>query len=540
MSRIHFRKRRDFLKGATCAMAAGGISTLFPQLSMLPTANAGTGAGYKALVCIYLDGGNDSWNLVIPATAARHAEYVAARGGLYQGAGTSLAVPITGGGGALLPNALALNGTVGGNSYAMNPFVAATPTNAASNGVHLLYNTGRLAVIANAGPLVVPLRKSTFNSSPRPPQLYSHSDQTNLWMIGGGSNSASPNGWGGMVAGQVAGPNALNLPPCISVAGQTRFLIGTFPGGSPVIPYRVSTSNTNPATSLSNYATNDTAGQGNNRREALTTLINNAYPDVFSTEYSDIVERSLALSTTVNTQISGLPNDAFATALNAFPNTSLGNQLKQVARMIRISRGGTAINANRQVFFVRTGGYDTHDAQITSATAANGHHGLLQQLSQAMFAFNNAMNALNGIAGFSGVYNEVVTFTMSEFSRTLNSNGDGTDHAYGGVSLVMGAPVSAGGPLNGGTIYGPFPRQVLGLTQNDASPLPAQERGECFNRGEFIPRVAVDQIAATFARWFGMSDSELPGLLPNIDNFVSHPNASLMGYQSRTVPFLNF
>lgn len=535
MSRIHLHKRRHFLKCASGVVASGAMAGFIPQLNMMGTALASVQpTGYKALVCIYLDGGNDSFNLLIPATTARHAEYVASRGGLYQGNAASLGVPIAGGGGSFLPNAVALNGTVGGNSFAVNPFAAELAP---------LYNAGRLAFIANVGPLVDPYRKSGNPAGTRrPPQLYSHSDQTSLWQIGGGNNSDDPNGWGGRIAGNVvANTPSSGLSPCISISGQSRFLSGAFElGGNPVNPYRLSDSTTSPAVSLGNYSTTDTAGAGAARRDALVGLLNGTYPQLFSTEYKEIMTRSMALADTLNTQITtGIPA-TFQTAINAMPNTSLGRQLRQVAQMIRVSRAGQGtIQANRQVFFVRLGGFDTHDGQITSLTAANGHHGLLRQLAQALEGFYNCLNALNGVSGYSGVINEVLSFTMSDFSRTINSNGGGTDHAWGGIQLVMGNPTSAGGPLLGQNIYGPYPRQVLGLTQVDASPLPVQERGECYNRGEFIPRVSVDQMAATFARWMGVSNLELPTLFPNLDGMLAHPQASLLGYQTRTLPFLN-
>lgn len=549
MSRIHFEKRRQFLRGASGLVASGAAATLLPQLGMMGTALASVQpTGYKALVCIYLDGGGDSFNMLIPATAARHAEYVAARGGLYQGNAASLGIPITGGGGSFLPNARALQGTVGGNSFALNPFCQDLTTPGDANGVggiglQTLYNERKLAFFANIGPLVDPYRKSGNPAGTRrPPQLYSHSDQTALWQIGGGTNSDNPNGWGGRIAGNVVGNTPPSgLSPCISIAGQNRFLAGLFEaGGNPVNPYRLSDSTTSPAVSLGNYSTTDTASSGAARREALMGLLNATYPQRFSTEYKDIVNRSLSLSDVLNTAITTNIPAAFQTAINAMPNTSLGRQLRQVAQMIRVSRAGGpgTIQANRQIFYVRLGGFDTHDNQITSLTAANGHHGLLQQLGTALHRFYNCLAALNGVSGYAGVVNEVLTFTMSDFARTLNSNGNGTDHAWGGVQMIMGNPNTSGGPLQGGTIYGPYPRQILNHTQVDASPLPVQERGESYNRGEFIPRLAVDQMAATLARWMGVSDTEIPLMFPNLDTMLAHPQASLLGYPTRTVPFL--
>jgi len=543
MSRIHFEKRRDFIKGASCLVASGAVSSFVPQLSLMGTALAQSTAGYKALVCVYLDGGNDSWNVVIPADVARHNEYVSARGGLFQSTGASaLAIPLVGGGGSLLPNALPLNPVVpnpDGRMYALNPAVP---------GLQTLFNNRRLSFVANVGPLVVPLRKSTFNTYARPPQLYSHNDQTSLWQIGTGNSSTNPNGWGGMVAGRLLGtPPASGLPPCISIAGQTRFLVGEYqPSGAAVFPYRLSSTGTSPAASLTNYNDGDPAG--GKRREILQSLVDLNYPQPMSREYGKILDRSMNLSINLNAAIvdlntSALPGmSAFINAVTNFPSTGLGNQLRQVARMIAVSRFGSgALPANRQIFFVRTGGYDTHDGQIPNTLLTAGHQGLIGQVSQALAAFDGAMTLLNNVQGYTGVVNEVVSFTMSEFSRTINSNGNGTDHAWGAIQMVMGAPAGAGGPLNGGQMLGRYPWQVLGRTYPGGPMGMPDSGGECFNRGEFLPTTAVDQMAATCARWMGVSNTDLPALFPNIDNFVNpHPNAAVMAQNTRTVPFLNF
>jgi uncharacterized protein (DUF1501 family) len=551
MSRIHFQKRRDFLKGATCLAASGAASAFVPQLSLLGTALAGTVTGYKALVCLYLDGGSDSFNMLIPVdnttsvpvsgraplsgfSATPYGWYATSRGGLYQGIPTALGIPLPGtpGGGGTLPGALPLNGVQPGQ-YGLNPAIPELQT---------LYNAGRLAFVANAGPLVFPMRRSNFNSTARPPNLYSHNDQTSLWQIGAGDTASDPMGWGGKMAGVLLGASpGSGLAPCISIAGSTRYLTGEYPAGQTISPYRLSTSGTNPATSLGNYNPGDPAGS--KRREVLTGLLNETYPQAFSNEYGEILDRSMNLSITINAAIAnltaaGTPYTAFNNAVNLIPNTGIGSQLRQVARMIAVSRAGQGtIQANRQVFFVRTGGYDTHDGQIPAATANAGvwagHQGLLQQIAQAMSRFYDAMTALNGVSGYTGVVNEVVTHTMSEFSRTINSNGNGTDHAWGQVAMVMGASAGTGGPLNGGQVYGRYPLQLLNRTYpGGIDPL-----GECFNRGEFLPTTATEQMSASLARWMGMSNTELPSVFPNIDNFVNaHPNSAVMAYNNRVIP----
>jgi uncharacterized protein (DUF1501 family) len=516
--------RRDFVRGGACMIAAGGVSSFVPKLNLMGEALAqtGVGTGYKALVCLYLGGGNDSWNMLIPTGANAsgqysHAEYVTARNGLYTATTTAgLAIPRVTTGGAL-PPAIAL--TNQGGNLGVNPFA---PELAA------LYNSGRLSFISNVGTLYDPLTRATYNARKKPPELYSHNDQTNLWQIGSGNNLQNPMGFGGRIAGATALPNTVGLSSAISIAGQSRFLVGeSLDGSTPLFPFLmssrpcVSATDCTPAPVLNNYnAGSGTLGEAN-RRAALTQLFNLAYPELYSSEYKDIFNRSLTMSAVVNAEML-----ARGTVTTTFPaNNTLAEQLRQVARMIKISRpasvagGSNAIGANRQVYYVNMGGYDTHDGQITSTTAANGHHGLLQRLSQAVNAFNSAMNEI-------GAANEVTLFTMSDFARTVNSNGNGTDHAWGGIQFVMGGAINAAG--GGGRVLGRYPRMVLNL-QGD-------NNGECFSRGQMLPTTAADQLAATLARWMGVDNSNLPVIFPNIDNFVSGPFANA----AATPTFANF
>ncbi|MGE3104850.1 MAG: DUF1501 domain-containing protein [Lysobacterales bacterium] len=494
--------RRDFVRGGACMVAAGAASSFLPKLNLMgeALAQSGTGTGYKALVCVYLGGGNDSWNLLIPTgTNASgqfsHAEYVAARNGLYSGTNTGgLAVPRVTTSGAL-PPALALNNTSG--NLGVNPFA---PELAA------LYNSNRLSFIANVGTVSDPITRATFNNRKKPPQLFSHNDQTSLWQIGSGNNLQITQGFGGQIAGVTAQNNLVGLSSAISIAGQTRFLVGETLSGAPVFPFQMSTSTTTPAPLLNNYNAGSSTQGEPQRRGALNQLFNLAYPELYSLEYRDIFNRSLQMAAVVNAEMA-----ANGTINTTFPaNNSLADQLRQVARMIKISRpasvgGPGAIAANRQVYYVNLGGFDTHDSQITSTSQAQGHHLLLQRLSQAVNAFNSAMVEI-------GAANEVTLFTMSDFARTLNSNGNGTDHAWGSVQFVMGGGVS------GGQVKGRYPRIVLDL-QGD-------NNGESFSRGQFLPTTASDQLAATLARWMGVDDANLPAIFPNIDNFASGPFAN--------------
>jgi uncharacterized protein (DUF1501 family) len=520
MSR-HRTSRRDFLRAGCGLIACGGAASMLPQLGLIPTALAGTlPTGYRALVCLYLDGGNDAWNLLLPGDAGAHAKYVLARNGLYNptaGNAGGLGIPHWSGTGYIPNQTLPMSLPISAGQYAMNPF---------ASGLAQLYGEGRLAFLANVGPLVEPTTVGAYNARRRPPQLYSHNDQSNLWHIGSGSSVSVTQGWGGRVAGSVAVPTSqtAGLPATITLSGQTRFLSGIDSGGVPLFPFALSTSSTTPATSLAQYSASNTSSNQLQqvRRAYLEELINAASPQAFTREYGSVVERSLELADyVINPAITGIPaddpvNGGGSTGFTWPTGYSLSDQLRQIARMIRISADHpgfvSPIAANRQVFFVRIGGFDTHDGQISSL-GANGHHLLLQRVSDAVTAFYRAMTAI-------GRQNDVTLFTASEFARTINSNGNGSDHAWGSVQFAVG------GAVNGGQVYGRYPNIVLnnsltGSVSDNAT------QGECFSRGQFIPTTAVEQFSATLARWMGVPDAELPVIFPNIDNFSSGPFANV-------------
>ena len=531
--------RRAFLRAGAGLMACGGMHSLLPQLGMIPYAIAGNAPGYKALVCLYFGGGNDAFNLLMPATAVEHDRYVVSRNGIYNptaGNAGGLGIPRADGTGFIPgqtpPAALLLNG----GQYAINPFCPELAS---------LYSQNRIAFLANLGPLVEPITRATYNTRLRPPQLYSHNDQTNLWHIGSGSSTSETRGWGGRVAGLTAHPASMTagLPPTITLSGQTRFLGGVGLDGVPLFPFALSTSSSSPATSLANYsATNTTANQFQQaRRDYLEQMLDAATPQAFTSQYGAIVDRSLELADyVINPAITGIPpadvvNGGGGTGFAWPSGSSLSDQLRQIARIIRISTSqpdnpnfASPVQANRQVFYVNIGGFDTHDSQISSINAT-GHHQLLQHVSQAVHAFHQAMEAI-------GRGNDVTLFTASEFGRTINSNGNGSDHAWGSVHFAVG------GAVNGGQVYGRYPSIVLdNALTGSVSVNPTL--GECFSRGQFLPTMACDQFSATLARWFGVADDELPTIFPNIDNFAAGPYANAdatptFAYFNRIVPGL--
>ncbi|HMM65714.1 MAG TPA: DUF1501 domain-containing protein [Dokdonella sp.] len=473
--------RRNFLRQLSCALCAGGVSTFLPQLNMIGSALAAPQAtvpGYKALVCVYLAGGNDAWNFLMPYDQTRYDIYAASRSGVYNATSNP-------GGLAIARTALA--GTqisdVSG-SYALHPSTV-DRTGPAQPGLRSLYNQGKLALLSNIGTLIRPITKTEYNanSALRPPQLYSHSDQENLWHIG--RTSPASIGWGGQVADRVRAPNVnQTLSPCISISGGNRFEVG-----ASTFPYQMSSSG------LTAVSGTGTTGANFQRAQALQQMLDATYQSPYQDEYRNILQRSRDLYSLLN---SGLATGGIAdpnTFTTSFPNESLANQLKMVARMIKLSRD-TSFNVQhqRQIYYVRIGGFDMHDNLMSTGT--NGHANLLARVSQALGAFWLALGEI-------GAQNEVTTFTMSEFARTLSTNGNGSDHAWGSVNMILG------GKVLGGKIYGAFPDQTLN------GPI-------SLSRGQTIPAISVDQMAATLASWMGVTSStDLNTIFPNLPNFAS-------------------
>ena len=560
--------RRAFIKGTAGLVAAGGVGSFVPKLNLIGEALAQSAVGgYKALVCIYLGGGSDSFNMLIPTGTTLgnefdHTVYRTSRGLYYSTVNDPVTFKSPDGLGIprattanCLPQAIALtSGVAAGGNLGLNPFMP---------GIANLYNQGRVAFLANVGTLYEPLTRATYNNRRKPPQLYSHNDQTNLWQIGSSVSSTTQRGFGGMIAGITANPSPLGLSSAISVAGSNRFLIGRTLADQAVFPFQLSTSATTPATTLSNYNPNSSTAGEAARRSTLDALINETYPELFSKEHGDIFGRSLTLSTNINGTISDAVGNAALYVPNSnpnanirgnavgnnvnFPNTGLAQQLRQIARVIRVSRPGytptqaglTPINANRQVFYATAGGWDTHSGQITSISAAQGQHLLLQQLSEAINWFYAELTAMGpATAGGIDAVDQVIGFTQSDFARTINGNDNGTDHSWGGVQMAFGGPAA----ITGGQVYGRYPSMKLDNRIGGTGAV-VPDRGECFSRGQFIPTLAVDQMSASFARWMGVDNSNLPLIFPNIDNFATGPFANAgasptFAYFNRVVPNL--
>ncbi|MEO5561559.1 MAG: DUF1501 domain-containing protein [Dokdonella sp.] len=500
---IDRRSRRDFIRQLACLAASGGAAALIPQLRMMGTALAASApsslSGYRALVCVYLAGGNDAWNMLVPYDQSRYDIYAASRSGTYDATtnpgGLGLPRPST----AAQIAAQVVTDSATSQQYFLNSKMPEIKNQ---------YAAGRVAFVANTGPLTKPITKADYATvSNRPPQLYSHSDQENLWHVGTAANNRF--GWGGSsmakLRAQFPPANNAILSPCISISGSNKFEVGT-----QLFPYQMSSSSsgtTNPLSQLSGVCnpTNCTGTSGQ-RDVALNHLLQDTYQDMFTNEYATTFERGRDLFALLYDGLSHA--DGQITTPFVTTNNSLAGQLLSVARMIRLSRKNNY--AARQIYYVRLGGFDMHSDLM--GTGANAHGALLAKVSTALQSFSDAMAEI-------GATNDVTAFTMSEFGRTLSSNGNGSDHGWGSIQMAMGGAVQ-GGRLyadGGGPITG-FPNQSLNNSGN-------------FSRGQFIPGIAVEQYAATLARWLGVTSStDLDAIFPNLAGFnASFRNLGFLG-----------
>jgi uncharacterized protein (DUF1501 family) len=470
--------RRKFL-GACCAsVGATGLLSTLGQLRLMgavaspdngPVAPPRAGApqtDYKALVCLFLAGGNDANNLVIPTDNATYAAYAAGRG--------ALALPQN----AVLP---ITPRTDDGRTWGIHP---------AMTELRNLFNSGQFAVLANVGTLAYPMTKAQYSngSVPRPSQLFSHNDQQVEWQS---SIADKPfvTGWGGRLADLTNAFNTNNrISMSITLNGQNSFQVG-----KQVDQYAVGTGG---AIALTG------SGTGTSANGLRTAALNDALAlqngNLFETAFGGLTTGAIGSSALISSVITG--TSPFAPVFNAVANTSLAQQLHMVARLVNAQQ---TLGLKRQIFFVRVGGFDLHDNQVTAgATTSGAHANLLRDISQSLNAFNNALTRI-------GAENQVTTFTASDFGRTYNTNGDGSDHGWGSHHFLMG------GAVRGGDIYGRMPTFAI-------------DGPDDTGRGRWIPTTSVDEYAGTLAKWFGVSATDLPIVLPNIGRFAK-PDLGFMG-----------
>lgn len=450
------------------AAAAGGLAYAFGRT--VGTVNAQTvGVGgfsdYKALVCVFLAGGNDCWNMVVPTSAAEYSAYSTSRGG-DAGVGSGLAIPKA----SLLP-ITPLNTNLNGVTFGLHPSMT---------GMQSLFSSSRAAVVANVGPLIKPTTKAQYQTAgwDLPPQLYSHNDQQDQWHSLRGK-SLLKTGWGGRVADALlAQTSSQQLPLSVSLSGQTLFEAGVN-----ARPYVMGSAG------ATNFGGHGTSGTSLARRRAFQAVVDASLASssntVYERSYATVQQRAVLFADSVNTALTG------ARSFTALPDSgvtlsSLSTQLRTVAKMISVRAN---LSMSRQIFFVQIGGFDTHDDLVTLQP------NLLGDISNSVKAFYDSLTEM-GMAG------NVTLFTHSDFGRTLTSNGDGSDHGWGGIQFVVG------GAVRGGYIYGDYPLLQIGS---------AMEVGG----GRFIPTVSADQCAATLASWFGVMDADLPQVAPSIGNFAT-------------------
>lgn len=463
--------RRAFLRRTGQLAMAGTALPFALNLAAMgeAAAQAAPGDDYRALVCVFLFGGNDYANTVVTYDADSYGKYSLIRGGDGE----------AGGGIALARAALAATelrpaqALPDGRVYALHPSMTKL--------ADLFNNQGKVAVQLNVGPLIKPLTRAQYNGSnrrdfPIPPKLFSHNDQQSIWQSS--SPEGSTVGWGGNLGDLALAPNAGSLFTCMSVAGNAVFL-----SGDQALQYQVGTGGavrigavSGAGGNLFGSATVKAAMQQITQRESGHTLEN---------EYNKVTKRAVAAE--------GKITDAIQSdfAPGTFPaQNNLADQLKMVARLIR---GRSALGVKRQVFFVSMGGFDLHDDLITRQP------GLMQKLSDALVAFHDQMGVL-------GVADKVTAFTASDFGRTLSSNSNGSDHGWGSHHFVVG------GAVKGNALYGTAPPVSITNTISDADQWHV-------GQGRLLPTTSVDQYAGTLARWFGVPDAELNGILPNLKNF---------------------
>lgn len=446
--------RRSFLRYASLA-AAGNAAGLRPFGMLNALASTGTAADYKALVCVFLYGGNDANNTVIPFDTKGYANYSSLRGPLALDQGTLLTLP-------------------GLQNYALHPSLPE---------IQKLVNSGQAAIVANVGTLLQPTTRANYLAGKvtNPSNLFSHPDQQQEWQNASQSGMTAT-GWAGRISDVLGASHnsGASIPMVTSVAGDTLFC-----NGSATTPVAVSPGNlTGASCSEGSFCSTRAAAA-----QSLVTFnsgLSLVQADNGITANSYKYAKSLADAT------------ASASPLKTvFPTANgLGAQLQQIAQLIAVR---SALGVDRQIYFCGIGNFDTHSTQLTTQAT------LLSQISAAIGAFYQATQEL-------GVSNQVTTFTMSDFARTMqpNSNG-GSDHGWGSHHFVVG------GSVLGNRMYGTYPTLALAGPDDSGS------------NGRWIPSTASVQYASTLAQWFGVDASQLATVFPTLSGFGTNTKLGFLG-----------
>lgn len=468
MTKLTDTTRRALLQKMAALPVASVASPVALQLLGMANAAAQTASDYKALVCVFLFGGNDHYNMVVPYDTSNYNDYYNVRksgtvSGNYDGVALTRA--------SLANTVMGTTGLPSGVEMALGPNMT---------GMKNLFAAGRLGVLLNVGPLMVPTTLAQYQnrSVPLPAKLFSHNDQQSNWQTSGEAEGATT-GWGGRMADLVLSGNSKALFSCISVNGDAVYL-----SGQQALSYKIGSGG---ATTINSSAANSLFGSAA-CAGALRSLVTKSSTHWLEHEHAQIMNRALYAYEDVSRAIGSAPSPALNSYFPSATSNSLSQQLRMVARLLEKR---DTLGVKRQVFFVGLGGFDTHGGLVGT------HSSLMGQVSAALTDFDSAL-------GYLGLRDQVTTFTASDFGRTLSFNsGAGSDHGWGSHHVFMG------GSVNGGRFFGMAP--PLGITHS-------QQVGS----GRLLPTTSSDQMSAELARWFGVSNSDMPAVLPNGRYFDLH------------------
>lgn len=505
----HRAGRRVFLRQATALSALAGAGTPLALGLMAASESAAQSApDYRAIVCVFLFGGNDSYNMVLPTDSASFAAYSSTRNQAPDSIallapGTPGVPSATAGTPARLGGVLPINPiNAQGRSFALHPLMGSL--------VPLFDIDRRLAILPNIGPLVMPTSKAQYplRSHPKPASLFSHNDQQNTWQALGPEGTTR--GWGGRIGDRLAAGNGRAAFTAVSAAGNAVFL-----AGDSVRQYQLGT---NGATRIAADSADRTYSSVGVTRALENIIKRSRGGHVLEADVAAVAARAIDAEAALRTALPAAGEAPFGTppgssSYNAGNDpllrytspingsvsaNNLAQQLQVVARMIAASRRGDLSGVRRQVFFVSLGGFDSHDLQNRN------HSDLMARLAHALAYFD-------GVLGGLGARDSVTTFTASDFGRTFTSNGDGTDHGWGAHHFVMG------GAVRGGDLYGRFPTLATKNPGNNGFDGSADQ----LSNGSLLPATSVDQLGATLARWMGLSAAEALEIFPNLANWDS-------------------
>ena len=461
IGKSHEISRRAFMRRSSQLAVAGAASSYAMGLAGLAEAAAfNSSGGYKALVCVFLYGGNDHANTLIPFDDTNYARYRAIRGEAANG-GIGLSQQS-------LANTVLQQPT--GQVLTDDMRLALAPT---MPRLAARFAEGTMAPLMNVGPLIVPLTKAQYQSDnnstfPRPPKLFSHNDQQSTWQSS--QPEGATTGWGGRMGDLAQTANSNAMFTAINASGNAVFL-----SGEQAVPYQLSGNGAVEISGLTNRVYGTRAFQ-----DTIRQLVTSHHGHMLQADHASVAARSISFAEFVNDALGSVN-------LNTqFAGGGLERQLGLVARLIAARQ---SLGVTRQVFLVGMGGFDNHDGLVGT------HEGLLGAVDSAMDTFYRATQEI-------GIADQVTAFTASDFGRTLASNGDGSDHGWGSHHFVVG------GAVNGGRFYGTAPEISV-------------EGDDQVGRGRLLPTTSVDEYSATLAKWFGVSDSEMPSISPNIGRFAN-------------------